>query len=499
MGGTQSEDSQKQIDTYIKTTPKVKSSDLHTIWTGTNDYRLGGTRPDVAINHIKTSIDMLTAAGAKKILVANIMDLGNIPSYLPNTSASTLALLSQDHNKRLHQELRNLAVSREDLYIVPLDFNALFNAMVTDPRRFGFRKDSQSCFLQCNNPNDFIFLDIIHPTEAANRILSDYTLSILKAPQTIAAQVDLILTVAKQQHKSIELQLEQQRLEKGTKNKAQNTVFASGEVLSGEQSSLNHRSGNRNFSNTGITIGFMRNFTSDFTAGIAFHHADSYSVLSDNNGTISIGNNTLSLYAQQQLDRFFINGIVSYGWNDLKVTRPLKVTGFDTATASPMGSQLSTQVKLGYHLIHSGSSGLRITPTIGLSYHNIMIQDYREANGSILNLRVKEQNFNSLVLAIGSHLSYGIPIGKSMITPYLDVSYEHAFRDGSREITTELSTQPGIPIRSNNGQVDPDVIRLGVGAKTQIQDALVFTLGYETLLGRNSSSHTLQGQLMFRF
>lgn len=502
VSATQSKDIQQQIQQYLNTSSDLKSSNIHVVWTGTNDYRLGGSNPQWTVNNIQTSIQTLTSAGAKRLLVANLMDLGKAPIHLPTTSASALSQLSQEHNQRLHQRLRDLAAQRPDLYVVPLDFYALFSEMFKDPTRFGFKSNAHSCLITCTNPNQYILLDVIHPTESTHRILSDYTLSILNAPQSIAPQVGLVEAVVSQQNKTIEAQLELQRHNKGSKNNPKPLVFASGDFLFGEQSGIDSRSKSSRFSSTGVTIGVTQRVGPDFIVGMAFHHAKTNSTLAEKNGTIAVDGNSLSLYAQKQFNRLFINGMISYGWNSFNITRPLNVTGFDTATASPTGNQLSAQLKLGYTLIGSenDASGLRLTPTIGLGYQKITIHDYREANGNILNLNVKEQNSNSVILALGGQLSYGIRVGKSMITPYLDVSYEHALTDGSRIITTELATQPGIPMRSAIGRVDPNSVRLGVGVRTQIQDAFSFTLGYETGFGQNlNGSHRVQGLLNFTF
>lgn len=500
VGGTQSRDVQQQIQQYLESSPDTKSSNIHTIWTGTNDYRLGGTNPEWTVNNIQTSIKSLTSAGAKKLLIANIMDLGNVSIIFPTTSASTLSQLSQEHNQRLHRQLSDLANQRVDLYIVPLDFHALFGEMFKDPTRFGFKNDAQSCFITCSNPNDYIILDSIHPTEAANRILSDYTLSILNAPQTIAPQVDLSMAIGKQSNQRIDHQLDLQSKEINSKNNSQFKVFTSGEFSFGEQSSINERSGNVGFNTTAMTIGITKNLSPNSSLGIAFNHSNSSINLAENSGKTLVDSHSFSLYSRQEFDRFFVNGVADYGWNKFDISRALKVTGFDSATANPTGHQFSAQIKAGYNLGNSESSGLQITPTIGVAYQRSSIQGYSESNGSILNLNVKEQGSTSTTLSIGSHFSYNIHAGKSKITPYFNVNYEHSLTDGNREIITELSTQSGIPIRSQTGKVDPDLVRLGLGVRTQMQGAVSLMLGYEATLGRSASnSHSFQGQFQYAF
>jgi outer membrane lipase/esterase len=501
VGGSNSGQMVKQVEQYLNVTPKIGSDDIHTLWIGANDYYVKNNDTELTIKNVRESIKILTSAGAKKIIFANIMDLGNLPHASgTNISTSDLSQRSQDHNQRLHQELGELASQRTDLYIVPLDFYALFDQMFKDPTRFGFRKDSQSCFITCVNPNEYILLDSIHPTEAANRILSDYTLSILNAPQTIAPQIDLVSGVVRQQNRVIDTQLDLQRRGDNLREDTKFTVFTSGELSLGEQSGIYSRSGDSQFNSTAMTIGIIRKIGPDFSFGAAFNQAKSYSTTLTKNDKIIIDSYSLSLYAQKRFDRLFVNGIFNYGWNNFDVSRALNVTGFDTATARPVGNQFSTQIKIGYDFGNLESSGLKLTPTIGFGYQNISIADYTESNGNILNLKVKGQNSSAAILMLGGQLSYDIRFKNNLISPYLNVNYEHALTNGSREITTELITQAGIPMRSQTPKIDPNSVRLGLGVRGQIQDSFFVVLGYETVLGGNSSnSHAIQGQLQYRF
>ena len=146
------------------------------------------------------------------------------------------------------------------------------------------------------------------------------------------------------------------------------------------------------------------------------------------------------------------------------------------------------------------SSGLKITPTIGLSYYNTGIRAYGETNGNILNLNVREQNASSAIVSLGSQFSYDIRWNQSTLTPFLNISYEHELTDSSRAITTELATQPGIPIRNRIGKSNLDIVRLGIGVRGRIQDSISVMVGYETVLGNQfTTSHAIHGQLKYTF
>ena len=78
-------------------------------------------------------------------------------------------------------------------------------------------------------------------------------------------------------------------------------------------------------------------------------------------------------------------------------------------------------------------------------------------------------------------------------------NYSRDLTDGSREITTELATQPGIANRTLVNGGDRDVVRLGLGVNARLMNALTLSLGYEKAMSQNSSDQSIQGQLNYSF
>ena len=495
VGGATSHQMLDQVNQYVRNEQNLNPNNIYTLWSGTNDY-YSGKKPESSINIIKTAINTLTEAGAQKIIVANLM-LENSPlSSASSTPEITLSQRSKDHNQQLHQSLMELAKQNPSLSIIPLDVDSLFNAFAKDPNRFGFTKESQSCLVNCVSPDKFIFLDIIHGTAAANRILSDYTLSILTAPQAIAPQADLALGMMNQTNQRTEHQLDAipQNLNLDTLH--QWSVFTSGGLTSGDRENTNSRESNINVNTTGVTIGTTYTANKNLTVGVSFNHVESSSQLSHQAGEILADSNSLSVYGRHQVNRIFTDAILNYGWNHFDITRNLNVSGFDAAKAHPNGNQFSAKLKMGYDL---GSNGLHIKPIIGLSHSQVNIDKYSEQYGDILNLNVKSQREISNTISLGTQVAYDIKVKGATITPYFNINIEHSLTDNNRDIITELATQPGIPIRNSIGKIDRDLVRLGLGMRSRLQDAVSVMIDCETTVGQHSSTHSIQGQVQYYF
>jgi len=105
-----------------------------------------------------------------------------------------------------------------------------------------------------------------------------------------------------------------------------------------------------------------------------------------------------------------------------------------------------------------------------------------------------------LIGNVGAYASYAFKTKSGSITPYLGINYEHEFANDSREILTELVSQPGIPMRTNTREPDRDFFRLSAGLQAQFSRNISGVLGYETILGRDKiSDNYINAQIRFQF
>lgn len=165
-----------QVQSFLKGQPQLDQTGLYVLWAGANDYLQGAN--DAAIP-VKNSVDAITAlanAGAERILVANLPNLGQLPATRNHANAAHLTALTQAHNQRLRRSLKLLKQQQPNLQIMVLDTNVLYQDAITNPRKFGFANVTDACVSGsrvCGNPAQFLFWDGIHPTTAAHQILGE--------------------------------------------------------------------------------------------------------------------------------------------------------------------------------------------------------------------------------------------------------------------------------------------------------------------------------------
>ena len=172
-----------QVQTFTQTHQHTNPDALYVLWAGANDYLQGVSSATIPVKNVTTAINSLTDVGAKKILVANLPDLGQLPATRNSTNSANLSALTQGHNQGLRRSLKVLSQQHPDLEIVQLDANALYRDAMANPAAFNFTNVTSPCLSgdgTCSNPDQFLFWDGIHPTAAAHRIIGETAFSTIQ-------------------------------------------------------------------------------------------------------------------------------------------------------------------------------------------------------------------------------------------------------------------------------------------------------------------------------
>jgi phospholipase/lecithinase/hemolysin len=174
-----------QIESFKATHSSANPKALYVVWAGANDYLRGATDSTVPINNLAIAVKSLSAAGAKNIVVVNLPDLGKLPGTRTTQRSASLNVLTKKHNSGLAASLNGLRQQlNSDIKITYLDVNSLYNQVTNNPKKFGFTNVTNACISRakiCNNPNEYLFWDSIHPTTAAHKLFVELAFPALKS------------------------------------------------------------------------------------------------------------------------------------------------------------------------------------------------------------------------------------------------------------------------------------------------------------------------------
>jgi len=180
-----------QVGMYLADHSMASAGALYVIQFGGNDLRdalvAGASDPTAvqpimtaAIGDIATSIQTLYFAGARRFLVANAPNLEHAPAVRFSGAGAVAGLLTGLFNGNLEGTLQLLELGLPGIEIARLDLGGFVNDVVASPADFELTNVIAPCLsfmtesdAKCENPEDYLFWDGIHPTKAAHAALAD--------------------------------------------------------------------------------------------------------------------------------------------------------------------------------------------------------------------------------------------------------------------------------------------------------------------------------------
>ena len=169
-------------------------TDIFVIWAGANDIFFGPGFGETdfipkAIAGIKSSIEALHAAGARRIIVLDLPPLGQTPFFSTNPPvAMQLDALTAAFNSELASMLRRLRTELRHVRIADVKISRLFQTMTLAPQLFGLQNvvDSATLFDPVSgigyaaapgaDANRYLFWDSVHPTAQGHKIIAAFVL-----------------------------------------------------------------------------------------------------------------------------------------------------------------------------------------------------------------------------------------------------------------------------------------------------------------------------------
>lgn len=140
---------------------------------------------------IQAAIQALAQAGATRFLVWTAPDPGLTPairSLGPGAMQVATLLTTQFNNQMLLPTVHALDQASSDLHIAVLDAFTLLQQLNANPANFGLTNTTTACVTPnaapffCQEPDEYLFWDGIHPTRAAHAIVAHEAARVLAQP-----------------------------------------------------------------------------------------------------------------------------------------------------------------------------------------------------------------------------------------------------------------------------------------------------------------------------
>ncbi|MCK5830370.1 MAG: autotransporter outer membrane beta-barrel domain-containing protein [Methylococcales bacterium] len=283
-----------------------------------------------------------------------------------------------------------------------------------------------------------------------------------------------------------------------------NTIGAFGETEKTE------RENESDFHSIGVIAGVdfrvLDNLTVGLAGGYSHLNLDFAQNMDVNGGGVEADNYNISAYLTFYSGDFYVDGIFTYGWSDYDIDRKIDIASnnqnistVDRATfATPEGEQFNASLSSGYNF-HTG--GLTYGPYVRVTYLNSSIDGYSEQGATGLNMRIGDQEVDSLESIVGGQISYAYSQTFAVIVPHVRVEWHHEYFDSAREFKVAYVNDPNnnsLMLRSD--RLDGDYFNVGAGVSANFKHGLQAFVDYETVLElKNVESHIFTLGLRLEF
>ncbi len=188
-----------QVAVFLDTNPPHLHRDLCIVWSGANNYIFEPfvSVPSVIVDDVSTAIQQLAWAGCQNFLIPNLPNIGETPFGIAGGPdfQDLLTVQIEAHNSELADEVDML---REDLDIgiILLDIHTILGRALA--AQLGFVNSTVPCLVGLTPtpacPVDdmgqiemvapgTLFMDAVHPTTAAHRLIAVFAFGALGASQ----------------------------------------------------------------------------------------------------------------------------------------------------------------------------------------------------------------------------------------------------------------------------------------------------------------------------
>ena len=166
-------------------------------------------------------------------------------------------------------------------------------------------------------------------------------------------------------------------------------------------------------------------------------------------------------YAGHSSGPWFIDGNVSFGWNEYAGQRNIALPGVTRMALSNYSSQdYSAFVMTGFDL---PVGSFTFTPLASLQYTNLRLGAYAETGAGDADLRVKSQSYNFLESGLGFKLSRAFSYGDTAFVPELHAKWLHELINPTVTQNAAFAVAGSSSFATPGLRTAADTLNLGVG------------------------------------
>jgi outer membrane autotransporter protein len=273
--------------------------------------------------------------------------------------------------------------------------------------------------------------------------------------------------------------------------------FASGTIGRGEAEAGSTRPA-YDYDINGLTVGLDYRHSDTFIYGAALGYTRQDTELQGAPGQMDMSGWSVSGYATWYRDNsWYTDAVLTWGRNSFDLLRTITYTVptpgggsstiSQTARSQSDGDMLEGAFTFGRDFQAGGWS---IGPYGRLLYTKLdfdAIHDEMDTGpGSGLGLSIDARSLTSVASEIGAKFTYAHSTDWGVVTPHLQLEWEHEFKDDPKALTARFLADPnGTPFSLSGEEIDTDYFRMSLGLSIIMQRGRSGFVLYERTVGRD--------------
>lgn len=157
-----------------------------------NAFTLGVQGVENAVADLRRILDELAASGVKHLLVPNAPDLGLVPRVTEQQAAAPwIVPYARFVTVLFNLKLAGVLHTLDGVQVYRFDTFRWLRDAVADPQQYGLNNVTERCYTGddltfpgggevCDNPDDYLFWDGIHPTRVVHEFIAEDMVQILR-------------------------------------------------------------------------------------------------------------------------------------------------------------------------------------------------------------------------------------------------------------------------------------------------------------------------------
>lgn len=437
---------------------------LYQVWGGANDIfylTATSTDPNVLAAGTLTAaqtelglIGSLQTAGAKYAVVYNLPDIGKTPSGLAGGAAASAGAtqLSALYNGELNIGLNQL--SAKGMNIIPVNAFALVNEVIANPSAYGFTNvtapacGATASSLVCGpvgsglpytyaagTDQTYLFADGVHPTQAADRLLSQAVLAEIAAPGQTSLLSQAPLTAITTQTQTIRGEM----LSDGSGSGTRMFAHANYSQQSFDASDTSPKANSNNFN---LTLGGDLRYSDNLSIGAALAVGHTNTGVVGGTGGYTMQDITALAYITYHSGGAYLGAYGEAGHSHFTdVDRIIQIGPMKrTESGNTGGSHGGLGFTGGWWF---GEKTLQYGPYANVEWHDIGVSGYQESGNDSTAMWFANQERKALISTLGWRVQGQFQISNATLKPYVELSWNHDSKADPSQVTAGLTSMSG--------------------------------------------------------